>query len=267
MNRNGKLVYTYEDIKKLEPKSGLKGLWCFQTNFHSGHKKCAEAVQHCDWVVGIIFNKRAEEEKWMAGVTNLKDTPLHASDIEQLKNYSDVGLILTGDYHPYRKYWKEIKREFNENFPIECLREKGILDDRNSYNGLLHGVAFRYIIHGVYNLYFHHQAQGGKDRFRVVGYREYVYDRWGVKIDIIDPELDEVGNSISQTINGLPKNLKDRINKKLIQPYFKSIEEVRENVKDIEGLQVINFYRTDGWIHSTFQFKGYKPWTEGVRWK
>lgn len=267
MNRKGMIVYSYEELKRFLPEVGTRGLWCFQANFHDGHKRCAEAVQYCDSVIGIMFNSRDIEERWMAGETNLEHFPIKNSDIDMLRKYSDIGLILTEEYQPFKNYWEDIKAEFEEQFPIECLKEKGVLDDRDSYNGLLHGIAFRYMLHGVYGIHIDYQSQGGKDRYRSVGYVDYVFDRWGVRIDLIDSVCDEFGNSISRTVSGLPKQLKERLNKPLLKPEFKSINEVKEHINTIEGLYVLNFYRTDKWVHATFSFYGYKAWTEGVRCK
>ena len=267
MNRKGIVVYSYEDVKELQPKTGKIGTWAFHANCHKGHIRCAEAAQHCDWVVGILNNNMAEAEKWMTGTTALESFPIIQNDVDMLKKYSDVCLILTGDYHPYRQYWDLIKNEFDEQFPIQCLKEKGILDDQLSYNILLYSVACRFLMHGIYKLHFDYQAQCGKDRFRSAGYVDYVLDRWGISLDIIDAVRDEYGNSISKTIEGLPKKLKDRLNVPLLFSEFKDIEEVKDHIKHIDGLTVINFYRMNGWVHATFAFDGYKPWTEGIRCK
>jgi hypothetical protein len=267
MNRKGIIVYTYEDVKKLQPDTGSIGMWSFHANCHEGHIRCAESAQHCDWVVGFMHNNMADAERWMTGTTTLQNFPVLESDVDMLKKYSDVALILTGDYHPHQLYWESIKNEFSEHFPIECLKEKGILDDQISFNSLLYALSFRYLMHGVYNLRFDYQAQCGKDRYRTVGYTEYVLDRWGISVDLIDSVRDEYGNSISKTISGLPKHLKDRINKPLLIPEIQTIDELRTYIKSIDGLKVINFYRMNGWVHATFEFEGYKSWTEGIRWK
>jgi hypothetical protein len=143
--------------------------------------------------------------------------------------------------------------------------EKEILSDYETYIRLRYSVAFRYVLHGVYGINYDEQVQCGKDRFRSVGYSDYVFDRWGVRITLIDPVQDEFGNAISRTINGLPMNLRIRIDRKLVLPEFGCIEDVQDHVKSIEDLKVINFYLNDAWVHATFAFDGYKPWTEGVR--
>jgi hypothetical protein len=267
MNRNGVVVYSLKELKDLYPSTGTKGMWAFHANCHAGHIWCAEEAQRCDWVVGVLYNNMADGEKWMTGYTSLKTYPITKSDIDILKKYSDVCLILTGDYHPYKQYWSQIKNEFDEQFPISCLKEKGIIEDQDAFNVLLYSVSIRFLLHGVYKMHFDYQAQGGKDRFRSIGYVDYVFDRWGVKIDLLDSIRDENGNSISKTISGLPKNLKERINKPLLLSEFETIEQVQEHINTIEGLIVLNFYRMNGWVHATFQFEGYKSWVEGVRCK
>jgi hypothetical protein len=266
-NRKGIIVYSYDELKKLVPESGSKGMWAFHANCHEGHIRCAKAAQHCDWVVGMLFNNMADGERWMTGTTTLKNYPITQSDVDTLKKYSDVCLIFKDDYHPYKEHWKLIQNEFSEQFPIECLKEKEILLDQSSYNALLFAVAFRVLLHGVYGIYFDYQAQCGKDRYRTVGYVDYVFDRWGVKLDLIDSIRDEFGNSISNTINGLPKSLKDKINKPLLISELQTIDELRTYIKSIDGLKVLNFYRINGWLHATFEFEGYKSWVEGIRCK
>ena len=267
MDRKGIIVYSFEDLKKLQPKTGKLGTWAFHANCHAGHIRCAEAAQHCDWVVGMMHNNMAEVERWMAGTTLLETFPVTQTDIDILKKYSDVCFILTGDYNPHKEHWESIKNEFSEHFPVECLKEKGIFQEQITYNALLYAVAFRFLMHNVYELYFDYQAQCGKDRFRTAGYIDYLLDRWGISIDLIDSVRDEYGNSISNTIAGLPKKLKDRLNIPLLLSEFETIEEVRDHIKSIDGLKVINFYRLNNWVHATFAFDNYKSWTEGIRCK
>jgi hypothetical protein len=267
INRKGTIVYSFEELKELKPINSNCGFWTLHANFHAGHQRCAEAAQQCDCVVGMLFNNMAEGEKLLTGTTFLKTYPISQSDIEALQKYSDICVILKDDYQPIKEYLKEIKDEFFEQFPTECLAEKGILEDQVSFNSLFYAVAFRYILHEVYGIFFDYQAQCGKDRYRTVGYLDYIYERWGVKVDLLDPVLDDLGNVISKTIGGLPKQLKNRIDKKLILPEFKTIEEVKSNIKDIEGLKVLNFYRMNGWVHATFMFDDYRPWVEGIRCK
>lgn len=267
-NREGILVHSYSEVKQIHPLSGTKGMFAFHAGFHAGHRQCAEAVQDCDWVVGMLFNNMAEGQKWMTGETILQAVPLESEDIKQLLHYSDVGLVLTGDYFPERDYWNKVLDEFSEQFPVECLVEKGILEDKADYTSLLYAVAFRVVCHEVYGIDIQRQAQCGRDRFRTVGYVDYVRDRWGCSIDLLDAVLDAQGNSVSKTINGLPGYLKVRLNIPLLMPYAKTIDEVREHIKDIEDLKVLNFYISKEWVHATFAFDGYKPWTEGKRiWK
>jgi hypothetical protein len=253
-------------LKNLLP-DGTRGLWNVHANVHAGHIRCAEAAQHCDIVAGILFNNMPEGERWMTGTTYLHDYPLTQSDISSMQKYSDVVLILKDDYHPYKDCWDEIKNEFDENFPIECLKEKGILEDQMTFNALLYAVAFRYVLHGIHDIHFDYQPAGGKDRYRSIGYMDYLFERWGIKIDLMDSVRDVFGNSISKTIGGLPKHLKDRINKPLLREGFECIKDAQSNIESIEGLSVTNFYRMNGWIHATFVFDGYKPWTEGIRCK
>ena len=118
MDRKGIIVYSFEDLKKLQPKTGKLGTWAFHANCHAGHIRCAEAAQHCDWVVGMMHNNMAEVERWMTGTTLLGTFPATQTDIDILKKYSDVCFILTGDYNPHKEHWESIKNEFGEIVPF-----------------------------------------------------------------------------------------------------------------------------------------------------
>jgi len=113
MTRKGIIVYTYEDLEKLQPTTGTIGMWSFHGKCHDGHIICAEKAQHCDYVVGFMHNNMAEAERWMTGTTTLKSFPVLESDVNLLKKYTDVALILKGDYHPHKEHWGKIKNEFD----------------------------------------------------------------------------------------------------------------------------------------------------------
>jgi hypothetical protein len=65
----------------------------------------------------------------------------------------------------------------------------------------------------------------------------------------------------------MPTEFKSRIDRQLLLPEFNSIEEVKKHIDTIEGLKVLTFYKSKEWVHATFAFDGYRPWTEGTRWK
>jgi len=236
--RLGITQYTWEGVKKMLPDIGKRGMWGFQANFHEGHRKCAEAVQCCDWVVGILYNN-------MLPGFELKD-----SDIEAVRKYSDVCLILTGNYHPENYFAPYIIDEW-ERFTTETN-----ITDRTA----LYSIGIRVLMHDIYGIKIDYQPQSLKDGWRTNGYAEYVKKRWGVNIDLLEPVRDNSGNSLSKTATQF------NFTKKLLLPEFETMDDILEHVKDIQGLCVLKFNKDDNYINAQFCYKG-KKFEEGMKWR
>jgi len=56
-----------------------------------------------------------------------------------------------------------------------------------------------------------------------------------------------------------------RINKKLLYPHFKTLDDVKKNIKDIEGLDADEFFINNEWIQCKFYFKPNYWWEEGIK--
>ena len=124
-------------MKTFLPKIGTIGFWAFHSNFHDGHKRCAEACQHCDFVIGALFNNMADGEKWMTGSTKLQTYYIgHTSHIEErLKRHNSDREKSTKSKGPWELIYSE---QFNTRSKA-ITREKQI----KSYKG---GSGFRKLI-------------------------------------------------------------------------------------------------------------------------
>jgi hypothetical protein len=262
------VVFTLEDLKKIYDAEayGKKGMWAFHAKFHEGHQQCAKLTnENCDWVVGILWNNFAAGMKWMVGETADIDDPIRTADVEVLKNNSDVVMIFTGHYHPYKQNWKMIKEIFDREFPQEFLKEKGILNELTLYSSLLYSVAIRIVIHEIYGIKLDYHATCGRDRWRFVKYTDWIKQRFGVFADVQDAVRDDNGNVISGMRNRIPEKYNNRIQKPLILPHFESIEEVNNHIKDIPDLKALHFSKECDWIHVKFQFADKYWWSEGLK--
>lgn len=78
----------------------------------------------------------------------------------------------------------------------------------------------------------------------------------------VDPLTDKYGNSYCSS---MPAEMVARITKPLLLPHFRSIEEVRENIKDIEGLSVTYFVYDPMMEYLYAQFTvGDRYWNFGI---
>lgn len=268
MKKNIPIVYNLNDLKTIYDKEshGIKGMWAFHAKCHAGHKKCGEITRkESDWMVGFYWNNFAAGIEKITGKTREVDSPILQYDIDELIKLCDVIIVFTENYHPYMEHYDYLKNEFDKVFPPDFLKEKKILQSPTLYGSLIYSVFIRIVIHEIYNINLDFHTNCGRDRWRMIGYNNWCEKRFGCKMNLIEPILDKFGNSISGGEIRLPDNLKKRINKKLLKPNFKTIKEVENNIKDIEGLHVTNFIIEYGWIQCKFYFDKYQWWTEGIK--
>jgi hypothetical protein len=265
--KNIPIVYNLKDLKTIYDKEsyGIKGMWAFHTKCHAGHIKCGEITkQNSDWMVGFHWTNFAAGIKTITGVTEEIDNPILQNDIAELKKLCDVIMIFVGDYHPYMEHYKYLKNEFDKQFPYNLLQEKKMLSN-TLYGSLIYSVFIRIVIHEIYNIKLDLHTNCGKDLWRFIGYNDWCEKRFGIKMNLIEPVEDKLGNVVSGAKNALPKYLTQRINKKLLKPTFKTIEEVENNIKDIKNLHVGDFSSEYGWIQCKFFFNKHHKWTEGIK--
>lgn len=266
--KNIPIVYNLEDLKKIYDKEsfGIKGMWCFHSGCHDGHKKCGEITRkNCDWVLGVYWNNLAAGLKLLTGVSKEIDYPILQTDIDELKKKCDVIMIFTGDYHPYVEHYDYLKHEFNKQFPPDLLKEKGIIQSNSLYGSLIYSTFVRIVIHEIYNIKIDFHTISAKDRWRFIGYDDWCEKRFGIKMNMIEPVETKLGNVVSSSFSSLPKNFQKRIDRKLLYPHFKTIEDVRNHIKDIKDLNVGDFNIEYGWIHCKFYFKNKRWWTVGIK--
>lgn len=262
------VVFTLNDLKTIYDRDahGKKGMWAFHNNFHHGHGACATQTNRvCDWVVGILWNNFSAGMDWMTGSSALTDDIIHTTDIEVLKAMSDVVMVFTGDYHPYKRHWYSIQKEFDKEFPESFLREKGIMDEHSLYASLLYSVAIRITMHDIYGIKLDYHASCGRDRWRHVKYVQWLEERFNLHQELLDAVRDEDGNVLSSSRHKIPPQFIKRIKKPLLLPEFETIEDVNKYVKDIPDLKAVHFSKECGWIHVKFQFTDQYWWSEGLK--
>lgn len=265
------VVFSLKDLKEIYDNEsyGYKGMWAFHRNFHPGHDQCRiETIDKCDWVVGILWNNFAKGMELLTGNSIDYDDPLHISDINILKNSSDAVMIFTGEYHPFLEYKDYIFEIVEKEFPK--LQEKGIKQNIGLFNSLVYSIAIRLTIHEIYKIKLDYHASCGKDLWRFYRYTDWCKERFGIEIEMTEPVTDQFGNNYSNMKNRIEPSLIKRINKKLIHSHFKNIDDVKEHIKDIEGLKIEFFSIDNNWMHVRFYFND-KPestwWTEAIKLK
>jgi hypothetical protein len=263
----GKLIfYDMPSFKEAydKYKHGKIGMFAWHSKWHKGHQRCAElARENCDFVIGVHYqNFGALQQKAFNACYDV-DIPWSENDLYPIKTYADIGYVQKENYFPDYEYWDYTESEFNRLFPEEYLIKLGMIGPNawNLYACLKLAITWRCMLHEIC-------AQSGREPWRLVGYTDWLWYKYGCKIDLIDPVKDESGNVISGMKNKLPEHLmKLATSKILILPTFKCKEDVEEHIKDIEGLHVGYFFKRKNWIQVKFYFEPHQWWADGIKIK
>jgi hypothetical protein len=265
------VVFTLEDLKAVcdERAGGKIGMWAFHFEYHEGHLHCSNVVNEgSDFVIGILWNNYGAGIKWMIGEVDDEDVPIRPRDIDLLKKHSDVVMIFTGDYHPFKEHWPYLKKEFDNYFTKDFLISEG-LEVTTSYAALLYSVTARILMHEIYKIPTNYHPTCGRNAWRHI-YSHWLKKRFNIDHTLDDAVRDKYGNIISSSRNRIPSKYTDRIRKPLILPHFESLEEVNEHIKDIKELKAEAFAKRHGWINVKFKFADNNKyyWAEGLKlWK
>lgn len=253
-------------VDEIKPKR--IGLYAWHAKWHSGHQKCADMTnEKCDLVVGAHYQNFGREQLRILDVCYDKDKPWTEEDLKPF-NYCDIGYCQKNDYSPaLDQHYDFVHKEFSRLYSNDYLIKEGIIGDgnHNLYASLRLATYWKCMFHEVYGIHADYCVNSGRDPWRFVGYIDWLWYKYGCRIDDIDPVRDELGNVISGMKEKLPQELKDRIKKTLVLPTFKSKEDVEEHIKDIEGLHVGYFFRRENWIQLKFYFEPHQWWADGLK--
>lgn len=267
-----KIVYTLEDLKKVydEDSWGVKGQWNTHTRVHEGHIGCGRiARKRADWLMGVYWANCAAAIYQVAGEATQSDDPEPLQhNINHMREFCDVLFISKGDYFPFLKYKDYLNKEMEKDFPPSYLEETGLISSVWCRSTLKFALFVKVLMHEIYNIKIDFQISSGRERWRSAGkYKQWNMDRFGLDLMLIDPITDKFGNNYSGMKEKVPKHLLDRIDKQLLFPHYRTIEEVEQNIKDIDGLHVSDFVLEDGWVQCRFYFSPDQWWAEGFRCK
>jgi hypothetical protein len=268
---HGNIFYDMESFKEHfeRHKHGKIGMYAWHAKWHIGHQKCAElAREKCDYVIGVHYQNFGDAQLKALGKCMDDDKPWESSDLEAFK-FSDIGLCQKDNYHPEIDHFEYCKKEFDRLYTPEYLKKEGMITDieNNLYASLFISTIWRCMFHEVYGIRADYIAQCGKDAWRFVGYIDWLWYKYGLRVDDIDAIRDEYGNVFSGMKHKLPSHLRQRMNKPLILPFFKTKDDVENHIKDIEGLHVEYFFRRNNWIMVKFFFERHQWWSEGLKLK
>jgi hypothetical protein len=240
MNTNMiKVVYTLEDLGKIVNKLNKKiGIWSIGNHgeIHNGHRKCYEFVKaNSTFIVGLIANT------WMLQISQISKNPIdpvvlpiNSLTIEELKSRCDVVMIYDGTYTSFdnpKKMLQLAEKSLPKTLLPSFIQENEVIMD-----SLRAAQIFKMILNE--KILYHYHCGSLKDPWR------FYYAQWQNKLwpdrfyDLIKPATDEFGQSISDSY---PEVLRLKINKPLLVKGMRSIEDLKNNVKDIKGLNVLYF--------------------------
>ena len=249
------ITFNFNDLKTVTDKMpGKKGVWYVGVKIHDGHRYLVEQLRKkVDHVIGVYYVNFYRHLEYVFGKTI--STMEHAFNkfwnidedtLNEIGRLSDFVYISTGDHNPLKSINKNL---IYEQFPDEMLPEY-IRNDRH-YNGLLRvGQAIMKLMDE--NRIYDYQLGCIKDCWKP--YQKIWSDKYtNIEYETIEPLNDQYGNNISNS----SKEMLEKIDRKIILPEMKTIEDANENIKDIEGLKVTAFHidKTLNRIYARIQYK------------
>lgn len=235
----GKIVYSLEDLQKVcEGVNEKIGIWSIGNHgeIHDGHRKCYEFVKNnSEFIIGLVANT------WMLQIAELSKNPIkpvvppiNPNAIKEAESLCNVLMIYDGEYTTFDKP-KELRAQAEKELPDDDLPDF-IRNNDLIMDSLRAAQAFKIVMNP--KIRYHYHCGSLKDPWR------FYYARWhNLKwkdrfYDLIEPEVDEFGQSISDSY---PKILQEKINQPLLLRGMRSIEDLRLNVSNIEGLEILYF--------------------------
>jgi hypothetical protein len=231
-------------------------------NMHDGHRYLHRVCRaNSDISIGMYFSNFAYQiERLMGGPVAISADRYSDSDVDALSKIHDIVFVWKDDYFPTSipLMRDRLQKEFSDS----RLHDLGCAYDPVQV-GSFRGSQALVILCNDYFRYTHSYA-GFKDAWRVP-YSLWYNEQYPGKLVLVEAQYDKNGNCFSGSMLSMPKDLLSRINKRLLLPTHRSIEEVRDHVKDIDGLEVMSFFdmrNVTGTLHARFKL-GSNSWNEG----
>jgi hypothetical protein len=253
---NDKIVYTTEEVAERLPSNKKIGSWGFHENYHEGHKQILKKTQeNSDYIIGVLWNNLAEMVTDIMGQSWEPRTPIYDKDVEFLCDNSDVVMIFTGNYRPWRDKFDKLDLLANALIEYDEL-PFGRKEHRHPWELMRACQVMRLAMNRIWPPYY--TCGSYRDIWRP-SYREWYCNRFpGYEYELIEPVRDEHGNDISSTrlLSG------HKATKCLLRKGLRSKEELEEYVSDQEGLEVTHFIWNEKSriMHGKFLYGGQWFW-------
>jgi|WetSurSiteA1Bulk_404760.scaffolds.fasta_scaffold00566_3 hypothetical protein len=234
-----RIFYNLDDLGDYVNKIDKKvGIWSIGNHgeIHDGHRKCYEAVKNnSEFIIGLIANT------WLLQIAKISEhpilpviLPISKTAIKELEEKCNTIMIYDNKYTAFLKP-KRLLKWAKESLPISTL-PSFISENELIMDSLRAAQMFKRTLNEKIKYSYH--CGSLKDPWR------FYYARWQNEIwkdrfyDLIEPSSDEYGQSISDSY---PKSLREQINKPLLLKGMRTIEDLQQNIKDIEGLTILYF--------------------------
>jgi hypothetical protein len=231
-------------------------------NLHDGHRYLHRVCRsNSDISIGMYFSNFAYQiEKFMGFPVAISRDQYSDADVEQLSKIHDIVFVWKDDYFPTDI--EEMRWRVYEQFPDSRLWWLGCMEDEVQIGSFRTTQALITICNQYFR--YDHSYAGFKDAWRVP-YMLWYNEQYPGKLKLVDAQYDKNGNCFSGSMLSLPPELLSRINKRLLFPSFRNIDDVKENIKSIPGLECVSFFdmsQVTGTLHARFKL-GDNSWNEG----
>jgi len=253
MVNGSKILYTLEDLEKEVDRIYAShkhiGAWFVGTKVHDGHRFLYnKARKKCDFVIGVYCNTWSEQMYEVCGRRQDVAVGINDKTLNELVDKTDLVMVYANGYTSFTDT-EGLKVRMEKELPKSEL-PNFVKDDAQNIASLRTAQAFNIRFNECVK--YHYRNGGQKDPWRLCIKKWHGEYYPGIEYELITSILDEYGNCLASSI---PENIKNQINKPLLVPGMRSIEEVVENVKDIDGLRVVffNYNPENNFLNARFQ--------------
>lgn len=235
------ITFDFSELKKItKDLPGRKGAWYIGVQIHDGHRFLLEKLRKkVDHIIGIYYVNFFDHMEYVFRGKTIpsmqhafeKQWYIDEEVINEGEKLTDVFYTSCGTFNPLksiniddiykqlpdRKIPKYIKEDYHW---LALLRVGQAVVKLMSENDI-----YQYQLGCIKDCWKYYQKQWSD---------EYT----NIEYDLIEPLNDEYGNNISNS----KREMIDKIDRRILQPWMKNKQQANDYIKNIEGLEVTSFH-------------------------
>jgi hypothetical protein len=232
----------FRDVIDFSNKTEKKiGLWNVHTEIHDGHRFCYDLIkQRSEVVIGMYWLNWQWAREIIGAATPVLEIPINHKTVDEFSEKCDLVFVMQGrdfgkSFGMCEKEARNLLQRGLKEYPDNLLPDS-IRNDKEVWASLRTSQVLRVKLNEFVR--WHVITGSLKDSWRIYIHRWHTIYYPEKEYLLIDPVQDQYGNSFCSS---MPKEIFEQIKKPLLLPHFRTIEEVKEHISDINELKITSF--------------------------